>query len=229
MSRFRTKRPRRVERPEVPVDERVYAALEHLLRPARGEHHAHPGERFGAETVRESNQDGHAREVVVGARDHLAPGDVGAECRRADRGDGAGREQAAVARRRAQGHQGGRRDDRPPQRQRGVEALDQAWEPPRDGALEGLVEDAPSWRGVVVRQHHERQIGAGVANLGHDVGGCPRTRDQPPPGTQAVGGVVGDRCGRKRGHEAAGTRARPASANAPAAAPAAPSGSSWAA
>ena len=103
---------------------------------------------------------------------------------------------------RAERDQAGGAEYRPPQRQRGVLALEQAGEAIAEPRQRAVVEDRAGQGGVVVREDHQRGLGVHVSAPADDVPGGSRSAGGAAKQPGPVGDVLGDRRGGQRGDRA---------------------------
>ena len=200
--------------------EAAHALHERLLRARGDEQHAHAAHRALLQRPRELEHDGHAREVVVGARHDRARGDVGERRGRAEREEGAEPPQRPEAEQGAERHQRRARGDEQHHLRRGLLAVVPLRERVGRHRRQLRREHQPAVRGVVVGDEHDRALRVAVARLGDDVVGGP-VRERPAEDVRAARDVVGDPGGRRRADRRApaparhGRRARPRARPAP--------------
>ena len=161
--------------------------------PQEASTHAQAVGRLGAQPLGQRHQHRHRGEVVVGARARSGCG----RCPRTPRCASAEpASPAAMSPRRPRSDpsatSAGAAQQRPPQRQRGVEPLESPGKVSPEPAWKRVVEDLAGGGGVVVGEHDEGARRIGVADVADDVPGRPRraggAAEQPRP----VGDVVGD-------------------------------------
>ena len=154
-----------------------------------------PRRRVNAHALGQRDEHRHCAEVVVGPRHDRAASDVGGQRgdRRAQRD--ARRGQLPAAGERAERNEQWAGDDRPPDRQRGIDARHHGGEAPSEPALKALIEHLAGRGGVVVGQDHQRALRPRVARRGEHVERAPALGHQAAPQPWSVGHVVDEQAG----------------------------------